>query len=454
MERKLSWKKQKFVPMASKEIPSRRIESIEEIPQSALYKVFWNGNELPVYHTEFFDYVLPVVHDEKQFNFEICLSKEFEKCVVRPLRNDRIISIEEKKIKVVLKHMEKIVIEIDNDLLNPLYILCQDYIEKPKNVTYDFKKDHVYNVGTLNLKSGDVVYIEEGSVVCGKIYSRMQNDIEICGNGILYGSVWHGWDENCGDQMIMLILGERVYIHGITIVDGGSWNIVPVACTDVKISDINILSKVITSDGIDIVGCQDVKVQNCFIRTNDDCISIKGCNNFDPAGSCDTKSVLVEDCIFWNAEFGNVLEIGYETQCDEISNIYFKNCEVLHCEYEGNQSGGVLTIHNADRANVHKIIYENIRIEDAQEKFVDIKILDSKYSTDKKRGMISDIMFKNIEIVEGDFPVSIIRGFEMKEELCRPNGIMFDNLMIHGKKINSVNEMRMVKELTDDIIFC
>ena len=28
--------------------------------------------------------------------------------------------------------------------------------------------------------------------------------------------------------------------------------------------------------------------------------------------------------------------------------------------------------------------------------------------------MVNDIFFKNIEITEGTFPVSIIRGFEMK----------------------------------------
>ncbi len=132
----------------------------------------------------------------------------------------------------------------------------------------------------------------------------------------------------------------------------------------------------------------------------------------------------------------------------------FKDCDIVHCEYEGNQSGGVLTIHNADRAFVHDIHYENIRIEDAQEKFIDIKTLDSKYSRDRIRGMISDIYFRNIEITEGVFPVSIVRGFEMKNEVCRPHDIYFENIVVHGKKIGSINELRMVKELSDGFHFC
>jgi len=36
----------------------------------------------------------------------------------------------------------------------------------------------------------------------------------------------------------------------------------------------------------------------------------------DPSGCTDVKHILVEDCLFWNAEFGNTLEIGYETRND------------------------------------------------------------------------------------------------------------------------------------------
>lgn len=109
-----------------------------------------------------------------------------------------------------------------------------------------------------------------------------------------------------------------------------------------------------------------------IIRACDDCICIKACPLPSPAACCNVKNVHVHGCTLWNAEPGNALEIGYELRCNEVSDIVFFDCDIIHCEYEGNQSGGVLTIHNADRANVHNILYENIRIEDAQEKLVDI----------------------------------------------------------------------------------
>ena len=67
----------------------------------------------------------------------------------------------------------------------------------------------------------------------------------------------------------------------------------------------------------------------------------------DPAANRDVKNILVEHCVLWNAEPGNGVEIGYEVRCDEISDITFRDLDIVHCQY----AGGVLTIHNADRAS-------------------------------------------------------------------------------------------------------
>ena len=253
--------------------------------------------------------------------------------------------------------------------------------------------------------------------------------------------------------MIRMVFCDDVKIQGITTVDGGSWHLVPGACRNVEIEDVNIMSRVCTGDGIDIVGCEDVTMRNSFIRASDDCVCIKAASYPDPAANRNVKNILVEHCVLWNAEPGNAVEIGYEVRCDEISNITFRDLDIVHCEYEGNQSGGVLTIHNADRAHIHDIVYEDIRVEDAQEKFVDIKVLDSKYSLDRKRGSVENIYFRNVEILNGNFPVSIIRGFEMHTEMSRPRNIYFDNVVVLGKKVESPSDLHMVVELSDDILF-
>lgn len=453
MKEKVTMIKQDYVPREAKESPIYELESMDQLRESPLYTVAVNGKKLRTYHNEFFDFVLPVVEEGEELNIEIKIDDVFEKAALRPLTAGYTPDRKDNLVKLHLEKPEKVVLELDDDLECPLYILCSCRIPKPERVTYEFNKGQVYNIGRLELKTDDVVYLEEGSVVSGQFYSRMANRIQILGNGILYGGNWHSWYENSGEQMIVTVLGEDIRMEGITVVDGGSWHVVPVACRNVEIQNLNIMSRVITGDGMDIVGCEHVKVGDCFIRANDDCISIKAEEFQDPSGCCDVKHILVENCIFWNAEFGNTLEIGYETRCDEISDVMFRNCDVVHCQYEGNQSGGVLTIHNADRAYIHDIYYEDIRIEDAQEKFIDIKTLDSKYSRDRVRGMICDIYFKNIKITGGKFPVSIIRGFEMTNEVCRPHDVYFEHVEVLGEMMEDANQLRMVAELCGGLHF-
>ena len=59
--------------------------------------------------------------------------------------------------------------------------------------------------------------------------------------------------------MAAFTLGDDIRIQGITIVDSGVWNLVPGACRNVSICDVNILSRLVTGDGIDIVGCENVR---------------------------------------------------------------------------------------------------------------------------------------------------------------------------------------------------
>ena len=110
----------------------------------------------------------------------------------------------------------------------------------------------------------------------------------------------------------------------------------------------------------------------------------------DPAANRNVKNILVEHCVLRNAwSLATLWRSAMKCAAMSISDITFRHLQIVHCQYEGNQSGGVLTIHStADRAYIHNIVYEDIRVEDAQEKSIDIKVLHSKYSLDRSRGRV------------------------------------------------------------------
>ncbi|MCI9256988.1 glycosyl hydrolase family 28 protein [Acutalibacter sp.] len=433
--------------------PLCQVNTWDEVETSSLYTVECNGQAQTVYHTDSFDYVIPVVRDDSPLQVTVQVHKPFEEAVVRPAKAGILPKREGERLSLSLPRPQKLTLELDGDLKTPLYILCTHWAPKPEKVDHLFESGKIYNVGVLHVKAGETVYLEEGCMVFGCIDAFIADGIRILGNGVLNGCVWHPKEENGGKPMIRMVLCNHIQIQGITVVDGGQWHVLPGACQNVEIDDINIMSRVCTGDGIDIVGCEHVALRHSFIRASDDCVCIKAASHPDPAANRDVRDIRVEHCVLWNAEPGNAVEIGYEVRCDEVCDILFKDIDIVHCEYEGNQSGGVLTIHNADRPYIHDIVYEDIRIEDAQEKFIDIKVLDSKYSLDRKRGRVEKIYFKNIEILNGAFPVSIIRGFEMANEMSRPQDFYFDHVVILGQEMRSPNEMRMVVELAHNLHF-
>lgn len=258
--------------------PLFEIHDFSELPKSPRYTLYCNGQEQTVYHTDSFDYAIVVRRDDAPVSVEVCVSDSFKKAVLRPQSLEIPFDREENHIRFLLPYKAKVSLELDNDLKRPLLILSSCYVApRSKGETYYFRKGQIYNVGNLELKSGESAYLEEGCVVCGRIYSNMADNVRVSGNGILYGGVWHKPDENGGRLMASFYLGKHILVEGISVVDNGVWNVVPGACRDVIIRDVNIMSRLVTGDGIDIVGCEEVLVEDCFIRACDDCVCIKAC---------------------------------------------------------------------------------------------------------------------------------------------------------------------------------
>ena len=61
---------------------------VEELEKSPLYTVLCGGKELTVYHTDSFDYVIPVVDDDSPLSFQVKVSKDFQKAVFRPAKTN------------------------------------------------------------------------------------------------------------------------------------------------------------------------------------------------------------------------------------------------------------------------------------------------------------------------------------------------------------------------------
>lgn len=440
--------------------PFFRWDSEADLPISEYYDVKCGGESIRVLRTDYFHYAPVVVEkDFAGFDVEITVNSPFEEVVVRPSRLGIVPEVEGNVVRFHIDKKEKLSIEFDGNLQTPLFLLCSERVEKPADANIVFEKGKIYNIEDIELKTGDCVYVEEGAILLGSFHAEHADDLKIVGNGIINGSCWHPADRNSRGNMIRIRYCKNLLLKGITVVDGPNWHVVPNFCENVVIDDINVMSTVVAGDGIDVSGSHDVVVKNCFIRASDDCLCIKSGRIFNAEDGYDgiVYNVHMYGNVCFNADPGNGIEIGYEALGD-VHDVVFEDCDVIHSQYEGNMGGAALSIHQANSGHIYNITFRNIRVEQVEQKLFDLKTLDCKYSLEKGKGMIEDIYFEDITYLNGDAPMSIIRGFQGSpehrgepERETRLRNIHFKNINILGKHCENLSDMRMLVELAHGI---
>lgn len=411
------------------------------------YQVWINGQEAFVYRAPKGDFV--------HFSFngkaaiEISSQTTVKEVNVRPLHSGKKAKIKNNKISFTVDRPGNFSVELNNTTSLPLFIFVsppeKEVPAKGQAGVHYFEAGKIHEPGQIKLKSNETVYIAGGAIVRGSIFADSANNLRIMGRGILDGSIYQKGEA----RMIEMYNCRKVKIEGIVITDSHHWTVVPVHCQDVDINNLKIINGNDWDDGIDVVGSQQVRIRNSFIRTKDDCIAIKAVHYpwmLRPGIDRDVENVLVENCVFWNAEWGNALEIGFETRTESMSNIHFKNCDIIHVQ----GPEGTFTIHNGDRARVSNVLYEDIRVEEVEGLLVDFKILESRYSKDAQRGSIGNVVFRNIQVVGKRFPNSILIGFNENNMI---KNISFENFLIQGKKIKGLETGKFEKEFAEEVSF-
>ncbi|XP_071687135.1 probable polygalacturonase [Rutidosis leptorrhynchoides] len=77
--------------------------------------------------------------------------------------------------------------------------------------------------------------------------------------------------------LIELIYSNQIQISNLTLIDSPSWFVHPVYSSDIIIQDLTIRAPVDSpnTDGINPDSCKNVKIQDVFIVSGDDCVAIK-----------------------------------------------------------------------------------------------------------------------------------------------------------------------------------
>lgn len=325
----------------------------------------------------------------------------------------------------------------------------------------------VHRPGKIQLKSGETLYIAGGAVVYAAVEARGASGVRILGRGIIDAS---GYDRDQGGGCIRLTDCSDVKIEGVILRDPDVWCLSAFGCRNVEIANVKLVGLWrYNADGIDLCNCQDVVIRNSFVRAFDDAIVLKGLN-WGAGGFHDrpVRNVRVHDLVLW-CDWGRALEIGAETSAPEIADVRFHDCDIIRTTHIA------LDIQCGDRALVHDIRYDHIRVEtddvnpapriqaSRDERYVEdpkdpyvpelltIVIGNNHYSKDLERGNVRDITYAGVSVTGRRAPRSSFNGLDA---LHKVQGITIDNLRLNGQPAKSAAEANLsVGQYVSDVRF-
>jgi hypothetical protein len=230
-----------------------------------------------------------------------------------------------------------------------------------------------YVSGTIYLKSHVTLYLEAGAVLEGSknlkdypvtiskvrsytdnytdkslIYAEDLESISITGKGMIDGNgAWFKVEnmENSEElrkkddfafykyrpYLIRIINCKNILVRDITLLNSPMWVQHYLLCEDVNIDGIKVNSRVNhNNDGIDIDGCQRVRISNCDIISGDDAVVLKS----TLAQPC--KNVTITNCTL--SSNCNAFKMGTETN-GGFENVVVSNCTIYDTHLAGTADG-------------------------------------------------------------------------------------------------------------------
>ena len=288
----------------------------------------WPGKQRPYNQSESAGFI-SFSADEK-VEIRVKRKQPFEKAFVRPLSKNVDVNIVNDEAVFILSEHGQYVLEFGNTH-NALHIFFNKVKEYPKakDATVYFGSG-IHFPGVITLRDNDTVYIDEEAVVFGSIYSPGAKNVKIFGGGVLDNSTEERITEHCYENhtkgTFRIYNCENIDVSDIILTNSSTWAMSMFDCKNIHVDNVKIVGHWrYNTDGIDIVNSESVLIENSFIRSFDDTLSIKAIYNHPKP----MQNLTIDNCVMW-CGWGKNCEVGIETDGVEYKNIVFKNCDLVH----------------------------------------------------------------------------------------------------------------------------
>ncbi len=421
----------------------------------------WNGTQRPFNQTEKAAFVSFGCDTSVSVLIETKLC--FKDVTVRPLSKNITPEICESSVKITFPAPGQYTVEFDG-----IHKTIAVFINPEKNFDIDTNdKDvlyfppgvHIFDE-RIELEDNQTLFLDEGAVLFGSINATDKENLKILGYGIIDNSRMYRADEINGCSIlaknrpiqsgnpIFFDRCKNVIVDGVTVVDSSGWSIYADGCENILVNNIKLIGMWrYNADGCDFCNCTNGSLTNSFLRTFDDCVTVKG---FKLNNTLPVENITVDNCVLW-CDWGRALEVGAETCAPYIKDVLFTNCDIIH------GSGVMLDVQHGDSSDINNVRFENINLEysgserklviqkNDADSYPDTKTVHTPtpfavtsgatmWSIDDHAGNIYNVYFRNINIISMHNTIPQSSPIGARESGSHIENVYFENIYVNGKK--------------------
>lgn len=331
---------------------------------------------------------------------------------IRPLNNEVKYTQIRDAIFFTLERPQYLSVEFNGDRLHNLHLFAnpmetETYTESRKGVMYfgpGVHKPKDLPNNQIRIPSNTIVYLAPGAVVKAKLLVDKAENVRIIGRGILDHPM----------RGIEVTDSKNVLIEGVTVVNPDHYTVFGGGTNGLTIRNLKAFSCKGWSDGIDLMCCRDVLIDNVFLRNSDDCIAIYN-HRWNWRGG--SSNIIVQNSVLW-ADVAHPINMGGHGDSDSLTgevleDVTVRNVDILEHDEDDSLYQGSMNIDCGDKNIVRNVLFEDIRVESIQDgRLFCLKVLYNPKYNKAPGNLIEGITFRNITYDGVGENPSIIKGID------------------------------------------
>lgn len=354
---------------------------------------------------------------------------------IRPLNNNIHYRQTKNSIMFKLDKPQYLSVEFNGDRLHNLHLFVNPletevYKEAENGVMYFGPGVHrpldLPN-NQIRIPANTTVYLAPGAVLKAKLLVDGVENVRIIGRGILDHPI----------RGIEVTNAKNVTIDGVTVVNPEHYTVFGAGTEGLTVKNLKSFSCKGWSDGIDLMCCRDVLIDNVFLRNSDDCIALYN-HRWNWWGG--SANITVQNSVLW-ADIAHPINIGGHGDSESpigevIENLIFRQIDILEHDEDDVLYQGCMAIDCGDKNLVRNVLFEDIRVENIQEgRLFHLNIRFNKKYDKAPGGGIEDITFRNITYDGVGENPSLIKGIDSNRKV---KNVLFENVMINKQRMTDL----------------